>query len=93
MKTKTIIKNGTIFSREITLIRRTYKDNTLTSLQIEMIDDKGWYRVIDSPKIKVIAGSIFIAEEKGTRIVSIDRLPIEEYEFIIRMIEDTKNEI
>lgn len=98
MKTKTIIKNGTIFSGEIkrvkgypASIRSNVEDTVFTSLCFEVIDDKGWHLITVNDK--GIVDRIVISTDKGARIVNINNLSINEYKFIIRMIEDAKNEI
>lgn len=98
MKTKTIIKNGTIFSGEIkkvktfpASIQSNGEDTTTTYLCFEIIDDKGWHLI--TVRDKGIVDSIVISDDEGARIVDINNLSIKEYEFIIRMIEGAKYEI
>ncbi|CAH0283022.1 hypothetical protein [Peribacillus sp. Bi134] len=98
MKTKTIIKNGTIFSGEIKMvktfpasIRSNGEDTTTTFLCFEIIDDKGWHLI--TVRDKGILDSITITGDGGGRIVDINNLSIKEYEFISRMIEGAKYEI
>ncbi|MGM0887177.1 MAG: hypothetical protein ACQEW5_09445 [Bacillota bacterium] len=98
MKTKTIIKNGTIFSGEIEMvktfpasIRSNGEDTTTTFLCFEIIDDNGWHLI--TVRDKGIVNRIVITDDEGGRIVGINKLSFKEYEFIIRMIAGAKYEI
>ena len=98
MKTKTIIKNGTIFSGEIkkiktfpASIRSNGEDTATTFLCFEIIDDKGWHLI--TVRDKGIVDSITISDDEGARRVGINSLSFDENEFIIRMIEGAKYEI
>ncbi|MFB7637678.1 hypothetical protein [Peribacillus butanolivorans] len=98
MKTKTIIKNGTIFSGETTMVkafpaslRSNGEDTTTTFLCFKIIDDKGSH--IITVRDKGFVDSIVISDDERGSIVDIHNLSIKECEFIIRMIEVAKYEI
>lgn len=97
MKTKTIIKNGTIFSGEVKKVKAfpaslqsNGEDTPTTFLCFTVIDDKGRHFITVNDK--GIVDDIAITGDEGGRLVDINNLSIKEYEFIIRMIEDAKNE-
>lgn len=98
MKTKTIIKNGTIFSGETKMVRAipasiqsNGEDTISTFLCFEVIDNKGRHFI--TVRDKGVLDSITIKTGNGEgRRVGINKLSFKEYEFIIRMIEDAKSE-
>ncbi|MDR4928928.1 hypothetical protein [Peribacillus simplex] len=98
MKTKTIIKNGTIFSGETKMVkafpaslRSNGEDTISTFLCFEVIDNKGRHFI--TVRDKGVLDSITITGDGGGRRVGINKLSFKEYEFIIRMIEGAKYEI
>ncbi|TKH11097.1 hypothetical protein FC678_12855, partial [Peribacillus simplex] len=82
MKTKTIIKNGTIFSGEIkkiktfpASIRSNGEDTATTFLCFEVIDKKGRHFI--TVRDKGVLDSITITGNGGGRIVGINKLSFE----------------
>lgn len=104
MKTKTIIKNGTIFSGEIkkvttfqASIGSNGEDAGFSCLQIQILDDKGWHSILVEKNKKVVNQRVVIVNEKSPNVVigisELLTLDPEELEFIIGTLEGAGCEI
>jgi hypothetical protein len=104
MKTKTIIKNGTIFSGEIkkvntytASVRSNGSDTGFSCLQIEIIDDKGWHSIFVDKNEKLVNQKLHIVNGKSPTVVigifELLTLDPEEFDFIIGTLEGAGCEI
>jgi hypothetical protein len=104
MKTKTIIKNGTIFSGEIkkvttfqASIRSNGEDAVFSCLQIEILDDNGRHSILVDKKEKLVNQRVVIVNEKSPKVVigisELLTLDPEELDFIIGTLEGAGCEI
>ncbi|SIR37892.1 hypothetical protein SAMN05878482_103476 [Peribacillus simplex] len=104
MKTKTIIKNGTIFSGEIkkvntytASVRSNGDDTVFSRLQIEILDDKGWHSIFVDKNEKLVNQRLRIVNEKSPKVVigmfELLTLDPEEFDFIIGTLEGAGCEI
>ncbi|MFJ5750454.1 hypothetical protein ACIP97_18045 [Peribacillus frigoritolerans] len=103
-KTKTIIKNGTIFSGEIkkvntytASVRSNGEEIAFSCLQIEILDDNGRHSILVDKKEKLVNQKLVIVNEKSPKVVigmfELLTLDPEEFDFIIGTLEGAGCEI